>query len=61
MHSARLTPITLQALRDSQRQLWKQKCTLCGAEPGAAELHLRIRELERQLEELQAQLAARRS
>lgn len=64
MHSARLMPITLQALRESQRQLWKQKCT-CGAPPGAStaerQLHDRIRELEEQLRELEAQLAAKRS
>lgn len=57
--------MTLQALRESQRQLWKQKCTLCGAEPGTstAEHHLRarVRELEWRLKELEAQLAATRS
>jgi len=64
MHSARLTPITLQALRESQRQLWKQKCT-CGAPPGATttelELRARVLELEEQLKALEAQLAAKRS
>jgi len=54
--------MTLQALRESQRQLWKQKCTLCGAEPGASahEVHLRarVRELELRLRELEAQVAA---
>jgi hypothetical protein len=64
MHSARLMPITLQALRESQRQLWKQKCT-CGAPPGEStverRLHARIRELEEQLRGLEAQLAAKRS
>jgi hypothetical protein len=58
-------PMTLQALRESQRQLWKQKCAICGAEPGASasELHLRarVRELEWQVRELQSQLAASRS
>ena len=65
MRSTRPVPMTLQALRESQRQLWKQKCTICGAEPGAGttELHLRarVRELEWQLKELEAQLAATRS
>jgi hypothetical protein len=55
----------LQALRESQRQLWKQKCTFCGSEHGAStsERHLRarVRELEWQLKELEAQLAAKRS
>jgi hypothetical protein len=64
MHSARLTPITLQALRESQRQLWKQKCT-CGAPPGAStvelQLRARVHELEEQLRELEAQLASKRS
>ena len=53
--------MTLEALRDSQRQLWRQKCTICGTEPGVSpnELHLRarVRELEVRLKELEAQLA----
>jgi hypothetical protein len=65
MRSTRPVPMTLQALRESQRQLWKQKCTICGSEPGGSttELHLRarVRELEWQLKELEAQLASRRS
>jgi len=65
MSSVRAVPMTLQALRESQRQLWKQKCTICGAEPGgsATEIHLRarVRELEWQLRELEAQLASTRS
>lgn len=59
--STRPVPMTLDALRDSQRQLWRQKCTICGAEPGAStnELHLRarVRELELRVKELEAQLA----
>ena len=65
MHSARLTPITLQALRESQRQLWKQKCTFCGSEPGASatelQLRVRVRELEERLKALEAQVVAKRS
>ena len=65
MRSARLGPMPLQALRESQRQLWRQKCTICGSEPGASasELHLRaqVRELEGRLRDLEAQLAASRS
>lgn len=65
MRSSRAVPMTLQALRDSQRQLWRQKCIICGAEPGGSttELHLRarVRELEWQLRELEAKLAATRS
>ncbi len=65
MRSARPAPMPLQALRESQRQLWKQKCTFCGSEPGASvtELHLRarVRELEWRLSQLEAQLAATRS
>lgn len=65
MRSDRAAPMTLEALRDSQRQLWRQKCTNCGCEPGASssELHLRarVRELEWQLKELEAQINARRS
>lgn len=59
--STRPVPMTLQALRDSQRQLWKQKCTICGAEPGPSvtesRLRARVRELEGRLKELEAQLA----
>lgn len=65
MRSARLVPVTLQALRESQRQLWRQKCTSCGAEPGASaterDLRARVRELEGRIEGLEAQLAATRS
>ena len=65
MPSSRTVPMTLEALRDSQRQCWKQKCTLCGSEPGVSsnELHLRarVRELESQLRQLEAQLATQRS
>ena len=62
MRDSRLTPITLQALRESQRQLWKQKCTSCGADASThlSEHHLRARvqELESRLRELEAQLSA---
>lgn len=62
MRSSRLTPITLQALRESQRQLWKQKCTSCGADAtsshGEHHLRSRVEELEGRLRELEAQLAA---
>jgi hypothetical protein len=65
MRSARAVPMTLQALRESQRQLWRQKCTICGSEPGASasELHLRarVRELEDQLKALEARITANRS
>jgi hypothetical protein len=65
MRNARLAPMPLQALRESQRQLWRQKCTICGSEAGASasELHLRarVRELEGRLRELEAQLDASRS
>jgi len=64
MRSERAMPMTLQALRDSQRQLWKQKCA-SGSEPGASatELQLRARvwELEWRLRELEAKLASPRS
>ncbi len=65
MRSERPAPMTLQALRESQRQLWKQKCTFCGADPGAGatdvDLRARVRELEWQIKALEAQLAATRS
>ena len=61
MRSSRPVPMTLQALRESQRQLWKQKCTICGAEPGVgteeAHLRARVRELEWRLKELEQQIA----
>jgi hypothetical protein len=57
--------MTLEALRDSQRQLWRQKCTNCGCEPGASsselKLRARVRELEWQLKELEAKINATRS
>lgn len=63
MRSDRPEPMTLQALRESQRQLWKQKCTFCGSEPCATDVDLRarVRELEWQVRALEAQLAATRS
>ena len=65
MRSDRAVPLTLEALRDSQRQLWRQKCTNCGCEPGASsselKLRARVRELEWQLKELEAQINATRS
>jgi hypothetical protein len=65
MRNVRLEPITLQALRESQRQLWRQKCTSCGSESGASsaevQLRARVRELEWRLRELEEQLAATRS
>jgi hypothetical protein len=65
MRSARAMPMTLQALRESQRQLWKQKRTRYGSEPGAGttepQLRARLWELEWRLKELEAQLASQRS
>ncbi|HWU88030.1 MAG TPA: hypothetical protein VN253_12175 [Kofleriaceae bacterium] len=62
MASPRQAPVTLEWLRNSQRQMWKHKCTTCGSEPrGIAtelELRARVRELEWQLKDLEAKLAA---
>ena len=65
MRTSRPTPITLQTLRDSQRELWRPRCTACGAEPRAAafheiELRDRVRELEQRVQELESALATTR-
>ncbi len=60
--STRPVPTTLQALRESQRQLWKQKCTICGTgargSTNELRLHARVRELELRIKELEEQVAA---
>ena len=62
MRSSRSSPVTLESLRDSQRQMWKHKCTACGSEPRAAatelELRARVRELEWKLRDLEEKLSA---
>lgn len=58
MRSVRPTPPPLQVLRDSQREMWKPRCAVCGGEDAAAHaLRARVRELESQLRELEARLA----
>jgi hypothetical protein len=65
MGSERAAPVTLEWLRNSQRQMWRHKCTVCGCEPRAIatelELRARVRELEWQLRDLEAKLGAGRS
>ena len=61
----RSTPVPLQALRDSQRELWKQKCNACGTEARSIaielELRARVRELEWRLKDLEAKLGQAQS
>lgn len=65
MSDERPAPVTLEWLRNSQRQMWRHKCTVCGCEPRAIatelELRARVRELEWQLRDLEAKLATGRS
>jgi hypothetical protein len=62
MADSRLAPVTLERLRDSQREMWKHKCEVCGSEPRAIatelELRARVRELEWQIRDLEEKLAA---
>jgi hypothetical protein len=57
---SRSTPVPLQALRDSQRELWKQKCLACGTDARSIatelELRARVRELEWRLKDLEDKL-----